>query len=70
MYEIRIKIRNVITGNTKHYRAIRQYSSKGKAIREAIALNDDIASEYQAHDEEVLVLVAKVKRNEKMHSYL
>lgn len=38
MYEIHIKLRNVVTGEEENYRTTYKYKSKGKAARDAIRL--------------------------------
>ncbi|HIA7189470.1 TPA: hypothetical protein ACWR4Q_003717 [Escherichia coli] len=35
MYEIHIKLRNVVTGEEENFHTIRKYKSKGKAARDA-----------------------------------
>ena len=62
MYEIHVKARNVITGDTSFYRHSKKYNSPGKAARTARRLVDDITLNGSYLDEnEYTVTVGKVK---------
>ncbi|EFB2492825.1 hypothetical protein ACEZGM_000615 [Escherichia coli] len=62
MYEIHIKLRNVITGEEENFHTIRKYKSKGKAARDAIRYAEEIAPKYQLPEEELTASVVKVKK--------
>lgn len=62
MYEIHLKIRNVITGDINYYRHPKQYKSPGKAAKSARRVIDDVAASGSHLDEcEYTVTVGKVK---------
>ncbi|EET2950097.1 hypothetical protein PJ747_003775 [Escherichia coli] len=60
MYEIHIKLRNVVTGEEENYRTT--YKSKGKAARDAIRYTEEIAPKYKLPEEELTASVVKVKK--------
>lgn len=62
MYEIHVKARNVITGDTSFYRHSKKYSSPGKALKTARRIADDITfNGRHLDDNEYTVTVGKVK---------
>lgn len=62
MYEIHIKLRNVVTGEEENYRTTYKYKSKGKAARDAIRYTEEIAPKYQLPEEELTASAVKVKK--------
>lgn len=59
MYEIHIKLRNVVTGEEENFHTIRKYKSKGKAARDVIRYTEEIAPKYQLPEEELTASVVK-----------
>lgn len=63
MYKIRFSVRNVLTGETHHYRSTERYSSGGKAAKEARRmLNFVTCNGTYPDDNEYMVSVIKVKK--------
>ncbi|EFE2033252.1 hypothetical protein K1417_RS07505 [Escherichia coli] len=62
MYEIHIKLRNVVTGEEENYRTTYKYKSKGKAARDAIRYAEEISSKYQGAEEELTVSAVEAEK--------
>ncbi|EAB6122112.1 hypothetical protein D6Q91_10200 [Salmonella enterica subsp. enterica] len=55
MYEIHIKLRNVITGEETNYRVTHKYKSKKEAAIDVFRYAKEISTKYQGTEEELTV---------------
>ncbi|EIH0397376.1 hypothetical protein DEN77_004598 [Escherichia coli] len=62
MYEIHIKLRNVITEEEDSYRTISKYKSKGKAAKDIAKFIDMVADKSMLPVEKITASVVKVKK--------
>ncbi|EID2682899.1 hypothetical protein K8W42_004509 [Escherichia coli] len=62
MYEIHIKLRNVLTGEEDSYRTISKYKSKGKATRDIAKFIEMVAGESILPVEKITASVVKAKK--------
>ena len=62
MYQIHIKLRNVITGKEYSYRTISKYKSKVKATRDTPKFLEMVADESILPVEKITASVVKVKK--------
>ncbi|HAO9529439.1 hypothetical protein MZD33_11165 [Escherichia coli] len=63
MYEIHIKLRNVVTGKEANYRMPLKYKSRKEAAIDALRCAEEISSKYQGTEEELTVsVVGEVKK--------
>ncbi|WP_096978587.1 hypothetical protein [Escherichia coli] len=62
MYEIHIKLRNVVTGEEENYRATHKYKSRKEAAIDVFRYAEEISSKYQGAEEELTVSAVEVEK--------
>ncbi|EFA3722403.1 hypothetical protein [Escherichia coli] len=62
MYEIHIKLRNVITGEETNYRAPLKYKSRKEAAIDVFRYAEEISSKYLGAEEELTVSAVEAEK--------